>query len=116
MKIKVIPTLISVFISALCAYAIYSFAATDTSKLLIAMGAFVCLSITLIGVIGFSLDNSRKAMNIHITSGVFNAIFFIVAIIYACVNDVNIPSYIIINGLLALVWILVVYGISKALQ
>lgn len=116
MKIKVIPTIIVLLLSALLGYAVYSFANNEQQRCLLAIITSVVLFATMFGIFGFSLKNPRRAANIHTLSIVFSILFVIVFFIYSCLKQYNVPLLIILTGILFLIWILIVYGIGKAKQ
>lgn len=110
MKIKIIPSIISALIAALSGYAIFTYAVVENNNLL-GVGSAITMTLTLLGVFGFSLERKRKAINIHIVSGIFNALFLIISIVFAFLHNFSGPTYLIINGILLLIWLLITYGI-----
>jgi hypothetical protein len=114
MKINFVPTIISTAVSLLIAYGLYSFHESENKILLIA-GSFVFFATTLIMAIGASFEVARTTTNIRVVSGIFFAIALIGNLIFTFVNF-SVPSYVIINGILILVFILIVYLINQAKQ
>lgn len=110
MKIKIIPSIVSVLIAALSGYAIFSFASSE-ENLLLGISSAILFSITLFGVFGFSLEKERKATNIHVLAGTFNVIFLAISIVFACLHTFSVPAYVIINGILLLICVLIAYAI-----
>ena len=114
MKINFVQTIIAIAVSLLIAYGLYSFHAND-NKLLLCAGSFVFLSVTLIITIGASFELPRTTTNIRVVSGIFFAMALITNLIFTFINF-SAPSYVITNGILLLVFILIAYSINKAKQ
>jgi hypothetical protein len=114
MKINFVQTIIAIAVSLLIAYGLYSFHDSE-NIILLSAGSFVFLVTTLIFTIGTSFEQSRTTTNIRAVSGIFFAIALISNLIFTFTNF-SVPSYIIINGILLLVFILIVYSINKAKQ
>lgn len=114
MKINFIQTIIAIAISLLIAYGLYSFHVSE-NRIPLSASSFVFLAITLILTIGTSFERPRTTTNIRVVSGIFFVIALISSIVFTVFNF-SLPSYVIINGLLLLIFILIVYSISKANQ
>lgn len=114
MKINFVQTVIAIAVSALITYGFYSFHSGE-NQILLSIGSFVFLSVTLVLSIGVNFEQSRTTKNIRVVSG----IFFIVALISNLIFNFlkfSEPSYIIINGILILVYVLISYSINRANQ
>lgn len=116
MKFNMILTTIAVAISALIAYALYSWCKMDEAQLLVAIFGGVTLCCTITTTLGISFEKSRTSANIKVVSGVFSVLFLVSNIIFCCVTSFAYPLYIILNGFLLLIWILIVYSIHRALS
>lgn len=114
MKINFVQTIIAIAISLLIAYGFYSFHDSE-NKILLSAGSFVFLATTLVMAIGASFELQRTTTNIRVVSGILFTIAFISNIIFTFINF-SVKSYIIINGLLLLVFILIAYSIYTAKQ
>lgn len=114
MKIDFIKTLIALAVSFLIAYGLYSFHESE-NKILLSAGSFVFLAITLILTIGASFELPRTTTNVKVVSGIFFAIALISNLIFTF-NSFSVPSYVITNGILLLVFVLIAYSINKAKQ
>ena len=114
MKIDFIKTAIALGISALIAYGLNSFH-NNEKKILLSIGSFVFLSVTLILTIGVNFQLPRTTTNIKVVSGIFFAIALISNLIFSFINY-SVPSYVITNGILLLVFVLITYSINKAKQ
>ena len=114
MKLNFVKTFVGVAISTLISYGLYNFHYGE-NKILLSVGTFIFLAITLGMSIGASFDFPRTTTNVRVISGVFFLLGLISNLIFTYINFSD-PSYIVINGILLLVFILVTYSISKAKQ
>ena len=114
MKINYVQTVIAIAVSLLIAYGLYNFHVSE-NKILFSASSFAFLAITLILTIGVSFERSRTTTNIRLVSGIFFATALISNLIFT-IFSFSVPSYIIINGLLLLVFIFIAYSIFNAKQ
>ncbi len=114
MKINLVQTIIAIAISLLIAYALYNFHDSE-NKILLGAGSFVFIAVTLIFTFGISFEKSRATTNIRVVSGIFFAIALISNLIFTFIKF-SIPIYVITNGILLLVFILIAYSLNKAKQ
>src|SRR5574344_1541383 len=103
MKINFVQTIIAIAVSLLIAYGLYSFHDSE-NKILLSAGSFVFLSATLILTIGTSFELPRTTTNIRVLSGVFFVVALISNLIFTFLAF-SIPSYVITNGILLLVFL-----------
>ena len=115
MKINIIPTIIALAASALIAYALYAFCKTEGQELLLAVGGGIALFLPLATCFGIRFEQGRTSANIAVVGGVFFAVLLIAQLIFTFVQF-STPAYVIVTGLLLLVFLLCVYGIAKANQ
>lgn len=114
MKINFVQTIIAIAVSLLISYGLYSFHDSE-NKILLSVGSFAFLTITLILTIGVSFERPRTTTNVRVVSGIFFAIALISNLVFTFLKF-SIPSYIITNGILLLVFVLIAYSINKAKQ
>jgi hypothetical protein len=114
MKIDFLRTGIAIAINLLFVYGLYNFHDGEM-KILLCGGSFLLLSTTLISAIGINCKQPRATTNIRVVSGIFFTIALMCNIIFMCVNF-SVPSYVIINGMLLLLFVLIIYSIDKALK
>ncbi len=114
MKIDFIQTIIAIAVSLLIAYGLYSFHESE-NKILLSAGSFLFFSTTLVTTIGASFALPRTTTNIKVVSGVFFVIALISNLIFACINF-SVPMYLIINGVVWLLFIMITYSIHIAKQ
>lgn len=111
MKLKPISTIIALAINALVAYGFYSLCKSENQWLL-CIGSFVTLSATLIPAMGFDFSESRSMANVKVLAYVFFLLMLISNLIFAFV-EFSTPSYVVINGVITLIFIFVAYSIGK---
>ena len=114
MKLNFVQTIIAVAVSALIAYGLYSFHDSE-NKILLSVGTCLFLATTLVLTIGTSFETSRTTTNIRVVAGIFFVVALISNLIFTFITF-SVPSYVITNGILLLVFILIAYSISKAKQ
>jgi hypothetical protein len=114
MKINFVQSIIAIAISSLIAYGFYSFH-QGTNSILLSAGSFVFLTSTLLFAIGASFELPRTTMNVKVVSGIFFLMGLISNLIFTFIVF-SPPLYIISNGILLLVFILISYLIIKAQQ
>ena len=114
MKINFVQTIISVAVSLLIAYGLYSFHDSE-NKILLSVGSFIFFATTLTLTMGTNFNLPRTTANIRVVSGIFFVIALVSNLIFTFINF-SVPSYIIVNGILLLVFISVVYSIYRAKQ
>jgi len=112
MKVKFIPAIVAVLFCALIAYGLFSFHKFD-NKILLSVGGFVFCAATLFLAFGVSFNLPRTTTNIRFLSVVFFLIALISNLIF-CFLNFSIPVYIILNGILLLIFILIAYLIANA--
>ncbi len=114
MKLDPIKTSIAIAVSALIAYGFYTLN-TSVNKNLVTVGSFIFLTTTLILTIGARFTLPRTTT----MAKTLSAIFFLTALAsnlifsFAIFKD---ALYIIINGILFLIYLLIYYLIGQAKQ
>lgn len=114
MKIDFVKSLIAIAVSALITYGLYSIGENE-NKLLLSTGSIIFLALTLTVAIGVNFKFPRTTSNIRVVSGIFFIIALASNIIFSFFNF-STPSYVIANGILLLIYILIVYSIYKVKQ
>ncbi|MCC7332521.1 MAG: hypothetical protein IT232_07935 [Flavobacteriales bacterium] len=114
MKINFVQTIIAIAVSLLIAYGLYSFHDSE-NKILLSSGSFVFLATTLVMTIGASFELPRTTTNIRVVSGIFFAVALVSNLIFSFVTF-SVPLYIIANGILILIFLLIIYSIANAKQ
>jgi hypothetical protein len=116
MKINPVMTIIALAIAALAAYGFYTRNNGEQSRWLITIGSGVLLFITLGGCLALSGETRGLAGNIRAASLVFLIIGIISQIIYSLIPGPGTASYIIVNGIILLLFVLIAYSLSRALK
>ena len=109
MKINWILVLISLGISAFICYGFFS----GTGNMFLTVGGGVFLFVTLFGMFGISFG--RGSANIKIFSGIFLVLALVEHLIFVF-SGFRQTAYIVITGILFLLYLLIFYGIVKALK
>lgn len=111
MRIDLIKLLISMAICFLLSFAFYHYRQGE-QRLLLGAGLFLELLLTLLPAIGIRFIDSRKGVLIKTTALVFAFVFLILAIIFFYL-DFSAFSFILINGLSLLIYLLIVYNLNR---
>jgi hypothetical protein len=114
MKINFIPIVIATSLAALISYGFYSLHSGE-NKALIGLSSFFFVLTILLMTIAVSFDSTRTTTNIRVLSSVFLLISLTSNLIFSLI-DFTIPAYIVTNGIIFFVFILLVYSINKADQ
>ncbi|MCW2260124.1 MULTISPECIES: hypothetical protein [Sphingobacterium] len=114
MKIDLVKTIIAVAVSSLIAYGFNMFS-VSFNKDLLTFGSLLFLIITLTFTIGIRFDLPRTTSLIRTISIIFFAIAFFSNLTFSF-TDFKEASYIIVNGILFLIFVLSVYSINRAKQ
>jgi hypothetical protein len=111
MRINIIPGLIAFLVSALLTFGFYSYS-HEGQKLLLTLGSFLFIFITLLFSIGIGYNESRTGLNIRAVSGIFFFIALASNILFTIIK-LSVPAYIITNGIILLIFILIVYSVYR---
>lgn len=100
-------------IAALLTYCLYICTNKEANVAFFTTGNAVLLLVTLFGTMGFTIESKRMLIMMRVVSIIFFLLMFISCMIF-CIIGVSNPPYIITNGLLLLIYILILYNISKS--
>ena len=114
MKLNFVQIIIAIAVSLLIAYGLYSFHHSE-NKVLLSLGSFVFLATTLVITIGVNFEQSRTTTNVRVVSGIFFVISLASNLIFSFFTFSTL-SYVITNGILLLIFVLIAYSINKAKQ
>jgi hypothetical protein len=115
MKINGIMLVIALAIAALAGYGFFSANDGEPYQMILAIGAGVVLFITLGGTIAIKSATGRGSVaNIRVLSALFLVLFVVEQVIFSFVLF-RISPYIIVTGIMLLVYILIAYAVEKAL-
>ena len=116
MRINVIFAIIALALSALAGYGFFQWNSAEPYQLLIAIGGGLTIFLPLGGLLALASDGHGTVGNIRAVSVVFLLLEIIVNIIFSVVKMTAPTAYIIVNGILVLVYILIGYAVSRALK
>lgn len=112
MKIDLFKSLVAICISALFAYACFEICEYERLRWIIAIGSFLTLGLPLILALGIVSCQERS-------STMLKALAWIVLLVELVANGIfvlfefNIPFYVIVNGLILLVFVLIYNSIYR---
>ena len=112
MKIDFVKSFVAVAISTLLAYACYEICAYENVQWVITIGCFLTIAIPFVFAIGVSVKEERIALNLNILSWTFVIIEFLSNTCFVFF-DFSIPTYVILNGIILLIYLLVYNTIVK---
>ena len=112
MKIDVVKSFIAVIASALLAYACYEICDYERVKCVITIGAFVTFLPTMLFAMGISAKEERGAIMLKVLSYVFLTCEIISNGVFVFL-DFSIRVYVIINGLLLLLYLMLYNSVYK---
>jgi hypothetical protein len=117
MRISVIPFAVALAVAALAGYGFYAAnGAEGDVPLANALGGGIVLFVTLAGAIALGIKEDKGGgSNIRLVSFVFFAVMLIEQIIF-CFVPFSLAPYVTVTGILLMVYVLIAYGIGKALQ
>lgn len=114
MKLNIVPSIIALAISALIAYGLYSWCRNADMQILLSIFGGVSMLLTFGSMLAISFEDSRTTVNVRVLSGVFAFLVILSNAIFCCISSFSTPLYVIINGLLMLIWFLSAYGVTRA--
>lgn len=115
MKVDFIKCLIATIISSLLGYCFYTFAVTAEYNTLLLVGSLITLIITSILSLATTFEPYRTNTLIKTVSIIFFFVMLISNSIFTMINF-KVELYVIINGLLLMVYFLGIYSLAKAKQ
>ena len=112
MKINFFLTFISIAFTGIWGYLIYEIAKGQENDLICGICSSICLLTTIIPAMGLKYDSGRIGANIRVLSFLFLIIFLISHFCFA-IWGVIMPTYLIINGILLILYLAVFYKIAN---
>lgn len=113
MKINTFTSILSIALAGIIAFFL-SFYVSGENKWIVGIVSLLTLGISLAGTVSLSFDYDRTTTLTRITSGVFFVALLISQIIFTAINSFMLPTYILVIGGLAILYALIVYGISRS--
>ncbi|MDR2524842.1 MAG: hypothetical protein LBC83_01395 [Oscillospiraceae bacterium] len=116
MRINPVLLIIALAISGLAGYGFFAWNNGEPYQLLIAIGGGAAVFLPLGGLLALSENGWGTVGNIRALSAIFLVLEIISNIIF-CIAKMTAPTaYIIVNGILILVYILISYAVSSSLK
>lgn len=112
MKIDFVKTIIAIALSALLAYACYEICKYEQVQWVITIGAFFTIAIPALFALGVIAKAERSAIVLSILSWVILFVEIITNGVFAFL-DFCIPVYVVLNGVILLIYVLVYNSIYK---
>lgn len=112
MKINPFLTLISLLLAVLVAYALYSYCHNEELKWMITLLGGVSIFLTWAGTLAVSLPDMKNNVNFKVLSGVFAATTTVLQIVFTF-SAVTMPTYLLITGVLLILWLVIAYAMAK---
>lgn len=112
MKLDIVKCIIAIAISALLSYACYEICNYDNLQWVITIGAFFTIGIPLIFSMAVSSVKERSGIMLKAISGIALIAAFIANGIFVFF-DFSIPLYVITNGVILLIFVLIYKSIYR---
>lgn len=112
MKVNSILTLISFMLATLVGYLVFNVASGDENDLVCGIGSGICFAATLIPTMGLQYESGRLGVNTRLISCVF-FVLFAISHFYFAGTGVKMPYYIIVNGVMLLIYLAIFYKIQR---
>jgi hypothetical protein len=116
MRINPVLLIITLAISALAGYGFFAWNSGEPYQLLIAAGGGLTVFLPLGGLFALASDGQGAAGNIRALSAVFLVLEITGNIIFSIAKMAAPTAYIIVNGILILIYVLIGYAVSRALK
>lgn len=116
MKFNVINTVIAVILSALLSYLCFSISSYESVRTLITVGSFLTIGVSLVASLGVKVpDYPRTSVLLKTVSSIFAALIVCDNIVFSFF-DFSVPFYVILTGILLVVFLLVYSSVFNAKQ
>lgn len=112
MKLNIILTIIAALVVGLLVYWVHTVIQASDAVDIMTYGSGVCFLVTLLPIVGVEYESARLGINIRIVSILFFVAFLISQFCFANFAS-DIPLYIITNGLILVIFLLVFYKMQS---
>jgi hypothetical protein len=113
MKANTLTTILSLVLATLVAFFL-SYYVIGENKLIIGIGSFITLAATLVGTFSISFDYERTTTLTRTLSGVFVVLILTSQIIFTIYSKFALPAYILVEGGLMIMYIIIMNAIKKS--
>lgn len=107
-KVNAVLVAISVALSCLIGYLAFSIGEGKENDVLCGVFSTVCFMATTVPVVGLQYGQTRLGVNVRVMSSLFFVLFLVSHFCFAAIG-IKMPYYIILNGILLLVYCGVLY-------
>ena len=111
MKINTFTAILALLLAAIISYFLSTFQ-LGTNKLILGFGSFICLFFAAVVAIAVSFNYERINVLTRVSSSIFFFLFLGSQIVFANYS-LSLPTYILINGSLLIIFLLIIYFLSK---
>lgn len=112
MKINIFTASLSVALSGLIAFFL-SYYFSENSRMIIFFGSFLSLVIISLGTFSLSFEYNKTTLLIKTTSFLFFGLNLITQIVFCLLEKFHFPLYILLTGSILIVYLLIIYFLSK---
>lgn len=112
MKLKIFPTIISVCITVLLTYLLNVVCKDQSLLWIITFGGGITLFIPILVLLGLYIDEPRINANIKVLSAIFVLVITVNDFLFAHLCHKH-SSFIVVTGLIILIYLLLLYHIAK---
>lgn len=113
MKINTFTAILSIALAGIIAFFL-SFYVSGDNKLLLGIGSFVSMALTLTGTLSLSFEYDRTTTLTRTTSGIFFSLILASQIVFTAINGFLLPTYILVTGCATILYALIIYGLSRS--
>ena len=113
MKINTFTAILSIALAGIIAFFL-SFYVAGENKMILGIGSFITLALTLAGTVSLSFEYNRTTTLTRTTSGIFFILILTSQIIFTVFNSFILPTYVLVTGCMSILYALIVYGISRS--
>lgn len=110
-KVSIFPTILSIVTTVALAYLVCHISRCDENCVLLTIGTFVSVLLTLAFAMSVKFQNKRVGMNVKVCSVLCFFIMYIVSLCIAWIG-VNVPIYVILQSVLVAAYLFVVWKLS----
>ncbi len=112
MKANAFLCALTTLLALIIGYFLYNIAEGKPNDILCGVVSSLCFIITLIPLIAIKFELTRVGVNIKVVSSLTFVLLLIVNLLFACFG-ISTPNYIIINGLILVIFAMIVYKLSR---
>lgn len=113
MKVNGFTVFLSIALAGIISFFL-SFYVSGENKWIIGIGSFLTLAISLAGTVSLSFDYDRTTILTRTTSGVFFALLLASQIVFVVMDAFLLPTYVLVTGGMTILYVMIVYGISRS--